>query len=67
MRILCWLTIMILAVVLLVPVGCEDKTTEKETAMITVKSSAFDAGERIAKQYTGEGKNVSPPLSWTGV
>ena len=30
-------------------------------------SSAFGAGEMIPKQYTCDGKNVSPPLSWTDI
>ena len=30
-------------------------------------SSAFAAGGSIPKQYTGEGKDVSPALSWQGV
>lgn len=31
---------------------------------INLTSSAFKEGEMIPKQYTGEGKDVSPPLSW---
>src|SRR5437667_8486577 len=27
-------------------------------------SSAFKEGESIPKQYTGDGRNVSPPLKW---
>ena len=30
-------------------------------------STAFRAGEMIPKQYTCDGKNVSPPLSWTDI
>lgn len=30
-------------------------------------SSAFKEGEEIPKQYTCQGRNVSPPLNWTGV
>jgi Raf kinase inhibitor-like YbhB/YbcL family protein len=33
---------------------------------ITVSSTAFAAGERIPKKYTGEGADVSPPLAWSG-
>ncbi len=33
---------------------------------ITVTSEAFASGEAIPKKYTGEGENVSPPLSWKG-
>ncbi len=35
--------------------------------MLTLKSKAFESGERIPKKYTGEGENVSPPLKWTDV
>jgi Raf kinase inhibitor-like YbhB/YbcL family protein len=34
---------------------------------ITISSSAFKAGQPIPKQYTGEGEDRSPELSWTGV
>ena len=30
-----------------------------------LKSTAFEAGAVIPKQYTGEGQNISPPLAWT--
>lgn len=36
-----------------------------ETKSLTVSSTAFGAGKVIPKQYTGEGKDVSPPLKWT--
>jgi Raf kinase inhibitor-like YbhB/YbcL family protein len=34
---------------------------------IVVNSSAFAEGERIPTKYTGDGLDVSPPLSWTGL
>jgi len=34
---------------------------------IKVTSTAFQEGGMIPKQYTADGKNVSPPLAWTGV
>jgi Raf kinase inhibitor-like YbhB/YbcL family protein len=34
---------------------------------IEITSSAFKEGERIPKKYTGEGTDVSPPLTWTSV
>lgn len=34
---------------------------------IEVTSSAFAHGERIPSKYTGEGADISPPLSWSGV
>ncbi len=35
--------------------------------MIDVTSSAFGAGKQIPQEYTGEGKDISPPLAWSGV
>jgi Raf kinase inhibitor-like YbhB/YbcL family protein len=32
--------------------------------MLMVTSTAFGNNKRIPKKYTGEGENVSPPLSW---
>jgi Raf kinase inhibitor-like YbhB/YbcL family protein len=34
---------------------------------ITITSGAFQAGQPIPKLYTGDGKDLSPPLAWTGV
>jgi len=33
---------------------------------ITVTSEAFSAGGAIPRQYTGEGRDISPPLRWSG-
>ena len=33
---------------------------------IQVTSSAFTQGHSIPKKYTGEGVDVSPPLTWSG-
>ncbi len=30
-----------------------------------IKSSAFKNGQRLPKQYTADGADISPPLSWT--
>ena len=35
--------------------------------MIQLTSPVFAANGPIPKQYTGEGTNISPPLSWRGV
>jgi Raf kinase inhibitor-like YbhB/YbcL family protein len=35
--------------------------------VITLSSKAFDEGQTIARRYTGDGKDVSPPLSWSDV
>ena len=34
---------------------------------ISITSTAFAEGERIPKRYTGEGEDVSPPLSWSSL
>lgn len=34
---------------------------------IEIRSSAFDAGSRIPREHTGEGRDVSPPLTWTNL
>jgi Raf kinase inhibitor-like YbhB/YbcL family protein len=39
-----------------------------ETAMkITIQSAAFKAEQAMPKKHTGEGADVSPALSWSGV
>ena len=34
---------------------------------ISIQSSAFGSGEAIPKKHTGEGEDVSPALTWSGV
>lgn len=34
---------------------------------IKIKSAAFEEGGMIPKKYTCDGRDVSPPLSWTSV
>ncbi|HUT11358.1 MAG TPA: YbhB/YbcL family Raf kinase inhibitor-like protein [Thermoguttaceae bacterium] len=34
---------------------------------IQVTSSVFAHGERIPAKYTGEGEDISPPISWSGL
>lgn len=46
----------------------EDQEPEGVPTMtITIRSAAFAAGQPIAKRHTGDGEDVSPGLSWTGV
>ncbi len=35
-------------------------------AALTLTSTAFKNGDALPKDYSGDGKNVSPPLAWTG-
>ncbi|MFH0793516.1 MAG: YbhB/YbcL family Raf kinase inhibitor-like protein [bacterium] len=39
---------------------------KEETAMLTLRSSAFEPGARIPKKYSGEGSDTSPALMWEG-
>ncbi len=34
---------------------------------LTVTSTAFGEGDMVPKQYTCDGRDVSPPLSWSGI
>ncbi len=34
---------------------------------LSIRSTAFDHNAPIPKKYTGDGQDVSPPLSWSGV
>jgi Raf kinase inhibitor-like YbhB/YbcL family protein len=45
-------------------IGAMAKENDKVKAL-SVSSTAFGAGKVIPKQYTGDGKDVSPPLKWT--
>jgi Raf kinase inhibitor-like YbhB/YbcL family protein len=38
-----------------------------EPLPIVVKCTAFEDGQTIPTRYTGDGANVSPPLTWSGV
>lgn len=39
----------------------------QKAKQITITSSAFKEGSAIPKEYTGDGKDISPPLSWSDV
>lgn len=39
---------------------------QEETMGLKLTSSAFAEGELIPRQYTCDGRDISPPLSWTG-
>jgi Raf kinase inhibitor-like YbhB/YbcL family protein len=54
------ISLALLTVVGLLPVG------NQRVLAFELKSTAFKAGEMIPSQYTCEGQDVSPPLTWTG-
>jgi Raf kinase inhibitor-like YbhB/YbcL family protein len=33
---------------------------------LTVTSSAFKDGDTLARDYTADGRNISPPIAWSG-
>lgn len=39
--------------------------TGKTAMKFQISSPAFEYGQKIPKQYTGDGKDLSPPLKWT--
>ncbi len=52
-----------------VPENKEKPVTQEqeETMGLKLTSSAFNEGDLIPKLYTCDGKDISPPLAWTGV
>ncbi len=47
--------------------AAEDLSKEPVDPVIAVSSTAFAEGQPIPVEFTCEGDNVSPPLSWDGV
>jgi hypothetical protein len=57
-----------------VPAGCRQGEKPKQTEQkggtpmtITMKSEVFESGRRIPTRHTGDGQDLSPPLSWSAV
>src|SRR4030095_13732247 len=53
-------------------VSCTTRTPEpslstEHAAKMEVSTSAFQNGQTIPSEYTADGKDTSPPLSWSGV
>jgi len=51
--------------------GCEREPAReapgKPTMEIRLSSTAFAGGQAMPVQYTGDGRNISPPLAWSGL
>ena len=47
--------------------AAESETKGEEIMDIQVSSTAFEEGGMIPAQYTADGANVSPPLTWSGI
>jgi Raf kinase inhibitor-like YbhB/YbcL family protein len=61
---------------LTVLLGCERRAEVQSTStpqrqagdpMISITSSAMANGQPVPQKYTSDGRNVSPPLSWTNL
>jgi Raf kinase inhibitor-like YbhB/YbcL family protein len=67
---------MLLALCVCGPGGCkraEDKPDKVEPVgppsegTLSIRSKAFEPGKAIPPRHTGDGEDVSPPLTWSGV
>ena len=50
--------------------GCtsnEENINSNNTGSLQLKSREFSNGGNLPVQYTAQGKNISPPLSWTSI
>jgi Raf kinase inhibitor-like YbhB/YbcL family protein len=47
-------------------IGGVRMTGQSGPAPLTVTSTAFMDGDPLPKEYTADGRNVSPPLAWSG-
>lgn len=47
--------------------GLSTKSGGAAMGSLTVTSTAFVEGDMVPKQYTCDGRDVSPPLSWSGI
>ncbi len=66
-RIFCLLGAFLIFGVCGIPNPCHAQTRGGTAMNIEVKSAAFQDGGMIPKRYTCDGKDISPPLSWSGV
>jgi Raf kinase inhibitor-like YbhB/YbcL family protein len=63
----CCLLIVVFAMCSLIDSCCLAQSPAGAGEKIRVKSPSFKEGGLIPKQYTCDGQNISPPLTWTGV
>jgi Raf kinase inhibitor-like YbhB/YbcL family protein len=52
--------------VVVIATGGGDMSAQAAAAKLAVSSTAFKNGEAIPADYTADGRNVSPPLTWSG-
>ena len=54
------------AALLIASASLSDLHAQTAPATLTVTSTAFKNGDAIPIDYTADGRNISPPLRWTG-
>jgi len=47
--------------------GLPEETKMVTTTRLSLQSSAFQEGQPIPERYSADGRNLSPPLSWSGL
>jgi Raf kinase inhibitor-like YbhB/YbcL family protein len=52
--------------IVVVIAGLGDVSAQGAPAKLAVSSTAFKNGDAIPADYTADGRNVSPPLTWSG-
>jgi Raf kinase inhibitor-like YbhB/YbcL family protein len=62
-----WKNAAILFGLLFILSGCGSGNSGDAPMTIALSTPAFKTGESIPKEYTGEGKDISPPLKWSNV
>lgn len=61
-----WAAVLVAGAMLQPWAGAESQP-EEDAMALTITSSAFKEGETIPSRHTCDGKDLSPPLSWSGV
>lgn len=54
-----------LSIIAFIACASQNALAAESAGKLSVSSTVFNTGQAIPKQYTGEGKDVSPPLKWT--
>jgi Raf kinase inhibitor-like YbhB/YbcL family protein len=55
-----------IAALLIASASVSDLQAQATPAALTVTSPAFKNSDAIAVEYTADGRNISPPLAWSG-
>ena len=67
MKSLVWIAALLIALSCACQKSDQPQTSKEGNMEFVIQSSAFTEGGPIPKLYTGEGDDISPPLSWSQV